>query len=716
MKFCNLRLLTTACLAVGYGLLSGCGGSNDPVGSGGGSNSTNSGSLSVSIINPTPFVALTSDAVAIINGKAFSQSKPLSTISWSVTKLTAGAPDITVSNANCEVASKISSTINTITQSVWACGIAVSGANVLKDSTYRLTLSSSDTGGNTSTSFQDVLVSPVAGTGGGSSQVTVSIVNSESRLTAATGTITTIQGRASSILNPLSTARWVATKLTANAPDLILGNADCSVATKRSSISSSVTQSFWGCDLSVETPSVNKTSNYRVTFSSEDSKGNASASYQDVTVAPSTDPVIGPSVIVNVVGSKTTATFASTSPVLVSGSATVAQGTIQNTTWVAVALSAGAPVMNISNKDCIVATRTKSVSGGVTSGAISCDAVLNTSSPVTADTTYRVSLTSVDSNTNASTDYRDITFLAGPATLNPVASTPASLTVHSGDNVQITCSATGGTVFALDSYRFAWSPVANPSGLSVSTSNNSPAELTFKAPAVTTSSTLTYQCRVTDSAQKTATSNTVVTILPSVPGAATNLTFARAGGSQSTSSGLVVTLDGSTSSTTSLGGIFYTWTQISGPVVVLGGVNSPKASFTAPAVTQPTALTFRLIAQSIANNTANATASETDVATVYVNPNPDLVLTLANAQTVPRNTATNITVAVSPVVAPLYYSWTQVSGASVILGGANTSSPSFISPNTTGLLVFSVSVSRKPLAQAAASEIFTGDLVVNVNP
>ncbi len=61
----------------------------------------------------------------------------------------------------------------------------------------------------------------------------------------------------------------------------------------------------------------------------------------------------------------------------------------------------------------------------------------------------------------------------------------------------------------------------------------------------------------------------------------------------------------------------YRWAQLSGPAVALSGGTSPQASFTAPAVSAATALTFELTV------TDNSGRSSTDAATVTVAPGAD---------------------------------------------------------------------------------------------
>lgn len=70
---------------------------------------------------------------------------------------------------------------------------------------------------------------------------------------------------------------------------------------------------------------------------------------------------------------------------------------------------------------------------------------------------------------------------------------------------------------------------------------------------------------------------------------------ADAGPDQSVLSGDTVRLDARASTGPNANPLTYAWTQAGGPSVTLSGASTPRPSFTAPLVTQDTALTFRLV-------------------------------------------------------------------------------------------------------------------------
>ena len=128
----------------------------------------------------------------------------------------------------------------------------------------------------------------------------------------------------------------------------------------------------------------------------------------------------------------------------------------------------------------------------------------------------------------------------------------------------------------------------------------------------------------------------------------------------------------------------YSWTQIAGPAVTLSAANTASASFTPPFVSPAqgsVTLTFQL--EVTDNNAAPLSASATvDVLVKHSNLAP-----IADA-------GANITVPEDALVtlngsgsfdpdndAIASYAWTQISGPTVSLHGAETATPTFTSPN-----------------------------------
>jgi hypothetical protein len=383
--------------------------------------------------------------------------------------------------------------------------------------------------------------------------------------------------------------------------------------------------------------------------------------------------------------------------------------------WSYVKLTAGAPDIAMANASCDVAVRANKTVNSTSQSDWSCDTVVIAPSTLTADSTYRFVISGSDASGNSASAYKEVTISSGsvgPLPTAPVATTQSAITVTSGDDVGLNCLASGGTVAATSAYRFQWVVKSNPSGLSLSTTSVQPSDLTFKAPGVSAATTVTFQCRVTDDNLATGTADSVVTINP----APTTATIANAGGSQTVTQGTVVTLNGAGS--TSTAPLYYTWTQVDGPAVTLAGANTVTPTFLAPTVSTATRLTFRLVAQTVPGNTANAVASEIDTAVVYVNPQVPLQLVMPISSVVKAGSPVSLTVSVSPAGQTLYYEWTKVSGPAVTLGGSNTANVSFIAPTVASSteMLFTVKVSRTPIASAQPSEIYTSDVVISVSP
>ena len=385
--------------------------------------------------------------------------------------------------------------------------------------------------------------------------------------------------------------------------------------------------------------------------------------------------------------------------------------------WVATTLVAGAAPMTVGNTDCASGTRTTRSLNGITQSNWACDSVV-TAPSVLVDTPYRLTFTGIDESGNASSGHRDIVVSAGqvgPATKPPIATTPAQLGVVAGADVGLNCFASGGTVNSGSKYVLQWVVKSNPDGLPLALVRGDSGALSFKAPAVKAQAQVTLQCRVTDDALASATSDTVVSIKPGAAAGA----IANAGPTQSVRQGDPVILDGTASIAPGGAPVFYKWTQVEGPVVALSNVSASKPTFVSPAVTQTTRLSFQLAAMATAPaDPALAAPSELAVASVFVMPLEPLTLSISAASVVPTGTAVRLDAAVSQT-GSFYYAWTQVSGPAVTLGGANTAGASFIAPSVMASpvdAVFSVSVSRKPLAQSLSSEIVTADVVVRTTP
>jgi hypothetical protein len=157
--------------------------------------------------------------------------------------------------------------------------------------------------------------------------------------------------------------------------------------------------------------------------------------------------------------------------------------------------------------------------------------------------------------------------------------------------------------------------------------------------------------------------------------------------------GANVALNGHDSSTSDLGTPNYFWEQVSGPDVSLAGASSAGPQFTAPITS--TALSFRLTAS------VGGMAEFDHVNVVVGNPGtlPPVVTTSDDQTVIPDVFATEATVIFlyafgsDPDGDAITYSWEQVYGLPVALGGANSATASFTPPEVGGEFRFRVTVS-----------------------
>lgn len=404
---------------------------------------------------------------------------------------------------------------------------------------------------------------------------------------------------------------------------------------------------------------------------------------------------------------------------VVSGAASSKPKLMKTMAWTLTPLTSGAPTMAATNADCATGTRGGHTTNGISQSIWSCDVAV-TAPSVSFSSTYRLTFTGTDEAGNASSSFRDVIVTAGnaggPVSTPPIATTTANVSVAAGDDVGLNCFASGGTPDSNGAYSYQWVVRSNPSGMALSLQAAENGGLSFKAPSVHSTASVTLQCRVTDANLQTSTSDTIVTVSPS----GTANAIANAGIMQSVASNTSVQLDASASAADGNPVLYYKWTQVEGPVVALSDDAAVKPTFVSPVVAATTRLTFQVaVMQTSPANPATAAPSELATVSVYVLPQEPLTLVMSTAQVVATGTAVNLTVNATPAGGTLYYAWTQVSGPAVTIGGANTATASFISPAVVGTpvdSVFSVSVSRKPLAQSLPAEIATGDVVIRTTP
>ena len=175
------------------------------------------------------------------------------------------------------------------------------------------------------------------------------------------------------------------------------------------------------------------------------------------------------------------------------------------------------------------------------------------------------------------------------------AQAPATLTVQQGQSVQLDGSA------SLNATGFSWAQVAGTPAVTLSNANTAVAS--FTAPATT--ATLTFRLTVQGPGGP-KTTDEVVSVASIAP------PRANAGPPQSVLAGSTVTLDGSGSS----GASSFLWRQTGGVAATLSSTTVAKPTFTMPNTADP--VIFQLTVTG---------PGGTDVATVQINPQPDVLTT-----------------------------------------------------------------------------------------
>jgi hypothetical protein len=279
----------------------------------------------------------------------------------------------------------------------------------------------------------------------------------------------------------------------------------------------------------------------------------------------------------------------------------------------------------------------------------------------------------------------------------PTANAGPNQAVATGATVTLAGSGTDsdGTIAS-----YAWTQIA---GSPVTLNGANTATASFVMPVAPAGTVFGFQLTVTDNVGALGTATVSITVAANQP------PTANAGPAQTANEGATVTLTGS--GTDPDGTIAsYTWVQTAGPTVALTNANTATATFTAPAVTADTVLTFALTVTD--NNGGTATAT-TNVTVRNVNQPP--VANAGAAQTVNEGSLTTLSGSASDSDGTIAsYVWTQTAGPAVTLLNANTATASFVAPavSVNTVLTFQLTVTDN---QGATGSATTGVTVVNVN-
>ncbi|OGI20749.1 MAG: hypothetical protein A3B68_09440 [Candidatus Melainabacteria bacterium RIFCSPHIGHO2_02_FULL_34_12] len=253
---------------------------------------------------------------------------------------------------------------------------------------------------------------------------------------------------------------------------------------------------------------------------------------------------------------------------------------------------------------------------------------------------------------------------------------------------------------------YNWSQIENGTpGVTINDSNSAIA--TFIVPAVTTNREFIFELKVKDPNGLEST-DTVKLKVNSPP-------TSNAGLSRNVKRNARVILVGSGSDPDG-DTLTYTWIQTLGPSVILTGANTLTPSFISP-ITSNTVVKFRL---TVSDGFLTAQSEVSITTTTLTNRAP--VSRTTGPGTVGRQKLVilNGSTSSDPDGDILTYIWTQTSGPSVILTRADTSKPSFTSPNVTSstTLKFKLKVSDGALSHESTVTVIATNRapVVKITP
>ena len=249
----------------------------------------------------------------------------------------------------------------------------------------------------------------------------------------------------------------------------------------------------------------------------------------------------------------------------------------------------------------------------------------------------------------------------------PVANAGDDQRVNEGAVVELNASASsagGGTIAT-----YQWTQI---DGAAVDLNNSTSAQAFFEAPQVDSEANFIFRLTVTNTNGAQSLDSTIITVLNNEAPTASASAEAQA------YEGTTVTLDGSASSDSDGSIATYLWEQTAGPTASIANPAAQSTTFTAPAVEEHTALAFLL---TVTDNDGAQSTDEINITIIYNTPptaNVGANQEVNEIQLVQLDGSASSDAEGSS----LTYLWQQVdsSGYSVTLNDANSSNPSFTTP------------------------------------
>ncbi|MCG3137265.1 MAG: hypothetical protein HJJLKODD_01108 [Phycisphaerae bacterium] len=268
------------------------------------------------------------------------------------------------------------------------------------------------------------------------------------------------------------------------------------------------------------------------------------------------------------------------------------------------------------------------------------------------------------------------------------------------EGTSVTLTASGGSSAQLSQPTYLWEQIAGPA---VALTSSSLSTVTFDAPAVDISTTLTFQVTVftqVGSFRGNAVDTVDVIVLPNPA------PMADAGVDRIAEEGASVTITGLGSISVEGVTLSYDWSQSTGPTLVLSGTTTTTLSFTAPSVDEPLDITFDFTV------TAESGNSTTDSMIVTVHPkNPEADAGEDQVVTETETVTLDGSFSSDPDGGIPSFTWAQLAGPEVTLSSSTTAQPLFTAPvvETATVLTFEVTVTEE---DGTTSDIDTVDITV----
>ncbi|HEX5204919.1 MAG TPA: PKD domain-containing protein, partial [Actinoplanes sp.] len=231
------------------------------------------------------------------------------------------------------------------------------------------------------------------------------------------------------------------------------------------------------------------------------------------------------------------------------------------------------------------------------------------------------------------------------------------------------------------------------SSITIIAIGDSSKDVSFFAPSVPTTASLTFRLSVTDNDGGTGSDDLAVQVTNAQP-------TSNAGADQSLHPRVSAALNGSgTDPDGSVVG--YAWTQTAGPAVTITNATSASASIVTPSVATSATLTFQL------TTTDNDGGTATDTMDVAVNNSPPTVAAGTDI-TVNAGASVSLVATASDSDGSIAsYNWTQSAGNPVTLTGNTTSTARFTAPSASTQSTYSFQVSVTDSDGAAATDTVT---------